>query len=146
MKFNSKFILFHSRKCIWKLCLQNGNHLSRPQYVSHKANMCLLLSRYTFPMLLYLVVFKHGGLPYNYMCKLFVHLYFMCNIWYIFLLVLFCYELHCLHETFKFKNSRYIEQTMRSLPAWKYNRYSTTSDANLDKKKLKYKSTRCSLS
>ena len=33
MKFKSEFKHFHSRKCIWKCCLRNGVHLSRPQCV-----------------------------------------------------------------------------------------------------------------
>ena len=34
MKFQSKFIYFHSRKCIWKCRRRNGVHLFRPQCVN----------------------------------------------------------------------------------------------------------------
>ena len=36
VKFQSQFKHFHSRKCIWKCCLRNGVHLSRPQYVKDR--------------------------------------------------------------------------------------------------------------
>ena len=34
MKFQSEFKHFHSRKCIWTCRLENGGHLSRPQWVN----------------------------------------------------------------------------------------------------------------
>ena len=46
MKSYAKFINFHSRKCIWKLSLENGGHLSRPQCV--KENLIAFLLKWSF--------------------------------------------------------------------------------------------------
>ena len=52
MKFYLKFIYFHSRKCIWTCCLQNGSHFVQGGWVN---SLTLLVPKLEYSMITRLI-------------------------------------------------------------------------------------------